>query len=162
MVNIGSWGSITLDNIFQKNAYAVPERMAVTDAPNRAHFTLGEPIRWSYFELQNYIENLACCFLENGLKKDDIVTVQLPNIVELVAFYLTCARIGLIANPLPIQYKAHEIHQVLPLTGSKAVVTSANIHGANHAQMFSEMLTDLPDVRQMMEMSFASMVIVFR
>ena len=42
-----------------------------------------------------------------GLKRDDIVVVQLVNSVEQFAVYLACLRLGLIVSPVPVQYRKY-------------------------------------------------------
>lgn len=144
MTELGCWGTTTLDEMFQANADRVPARRAVVDPPNRESFTFGEPKSWNYAQLRDYVERLSACFLANGLRKDDIISFQLPNIIETIALYLACARIGLIANPMPSQYRLHEILQIIPVIGSKAFVTSSNINGFDHVAMINEIRSKLP------------------
>ena len=50
--------------------------------------------------------------LAQGVRPDDVVGIQLPNVKELAACYLALARIGAIASPFPIQYRSHELGQL--------------------------------------------------
>lgn len=120
----GWWGSDTIVDLFSKNVEATPEGVAVVDPPNRAKIAVGEQLRWTYAELQQVANRLAGGLLEAGLKKDNILMVQLPNIVELAAIYLAAARIGVIVSPLPVQYRTHELRQVMALTQPKAFITT--------------------------------------
>jgi len=144
MVDLGCWGTTTLDQAFQANVRRVPDRMAVVDPPNRSSFTEGEPRCWTYRELHDQVERLAACFLSNGLEKDDIISFQIPNIIEVVAVFFACARIGLIANPIPAQYRPHEILQIMPFIGSKAFVTLNPISGFDHVAMVNDIRSDIP------------------
>jgi len=76
------------------------------DAPNRAEFSVGEPVRWTYAEVRERADRLAAALVEEGVAKDDVVMVQLPNITELVLVYLAASRIGAVVSPLPVQYRA--------------------------------------------------------
>lgn len=144
MVELGCWGTTTLDELFQANVRRVPDRRAVVDPPNRESFTLGEPKSLSYRELRDQVELLSACFLANGLVKDDIISFQIPNIVETVALFFACARIGLIANPIPAQYRPHEILQVMPFIGSKAFVSLSSISGFDHVAMINDIRNEIP------------------
>jgi acyl-CoA synthetase (AMP-forming)/AMP-acid ligase II len=60
----------------------------------------------------------AAAFLHaQGLRKDDVLVVQLPNCVDLHAIYLACAASGIIVSPVPMQYRAHELSHVFATTG---------------------------------------------
>ncbi len=131
----GWWGTETILGLFLKNAGATPEGVAVVDPPNRAKLTTGDPQRLTYAGLQQTTDRLAGGLVEAGLKKDDIVMVQLPNIVELVAVYLAAARMGAIVSPLPVQYRTHELKQVMALTEPKAFITTTNFGDFNYIEM---------------------------
>ena len=100
----------------EKNVLRTPDAVAVADPPNRAKITVGEAERLTYAELKRASERLAGGLLEIGLRKDDVLMVQLPNVVELVAVYLAAAKIGAVVSPLPVQYRKHELRQVMGLT----------------------------------------------
>jgi non-ribosomal peptide synthetase component E (peptide arylation enzyme) len=103
--NKGWWGTDKLSDILQRNVEHTPEAVAVVDPPNRSEITDGQPQRLSYTGLQQAVERLATILLEHGIKKDDIIAVQLPNTVELVEVYLAAAYIGAVVSPFPVQYR---------------------------------------------------------
>ncbi|MDZ4195303.1 MAG: AMP-binding protein, partial [Pseudomonas sp.] len=92
----GWWGTETIDARFRANAAATPGHLAVADPPNRMDIDGREPRRLAYRDLSAEADRIATAFLDAGLKKDDVVAVQLPNVVELVAVYLGAWRAGLI------------------------------------------------------------------
>lgn len=47
-----------------------------------------------------------------GVGVDAVVAVQMHNVADLVAAYLTVARIGAIIAPFPMQYREHELKQL--------------------------------------------------
>jgi len=98
----GWWGVETLDDILRRTVRATPARLALVDAPNRAAFTDGAPLRMRYDELDGYIDAIAATFLRHGIGRDDIVLIQMPNVVETVATILACARIGAVASPVTL------------------------------------------------------------
>ncbi|MEQ8265610.1 MAG: class I adenylate-forming enzyme family protein [Parvibaculum sp.] len=140
----GWWGIETIDMRFRANAAATPDRLAVADPPNRADIDGREPRRLTYRELAAEADRIATAFLDAGLKKDDVVAVQLPNVVELVAVYLGAWRAGLIVTPAPVQWRAHELGDVLDFVGAKAAVTARSIRGHDHAAMFEGLRPKLP------------------
>lgn len=140
----GWWGTETIDGRFRANAAATPDRTAVADPPNRAEIDGGSPRRLTYRELSDEADRIATALLDAGLKKDDVIAVQLPNVVELVAVYLGAWRAGLIVTPAPVQWRAHELGDVLDFAGAKAAVTARSIRGHDHAAMFESLRPKLP------------------
>ena len=123
----GWWGTRTLDEAFLDIVARHPGREAVVDPPNREALTDGAPRRLSYAQLADEVERMAAVLHAGGLKRDDIVVVQLVNSVEQFAVYLACLRLGLIVSPVPVQYREHELDHILGLTGARAAVTATRI-----------------------------------
>jgi acyl-CoA synthetase (AMP-forming)/AMP-acid ligase II len=123
----GWWGTHTLDDCFREVAQRHPQREAVVDAPNRASLTDGPPRRLSYAQLADEVARVAAVLHQQGLRRDDIVIVQLVNSVEQYSVYLACLRLGLIVSPVPVQYRESELRQILALTQARAVVTAARV-----------------------------------
>lgn len=143
----GWWGTDTYVDLFLKNAQKTPGAVAVVDPPNRAELTTGAPLRLTYAETQQAMDRLAGGLLEAGVKKDDIVMVQLGNTVELVIVYLAAARIGAIVSPLPIQYRTHELRQVIAITEPKAFLTTTNFGGFNYVEMVRGLQPEFPSLK---------------
>jgi acyl-CoA synthetase (AMP-forming)/AMP-acid ligase II len=143
----GWWGTDTYVDLFLKNVQKTPDAVAVVDPPNRAELTTGAPLRLTYAETQQAMDRLAGGLLEAGVKKDDIVMVQLGNTVELVIVYLAAARIGAIVSPLPIQYRTHELRQVIAITEPKAFLTTTNFGGFNYVEMVRGLQPEFPSLK---------------
>ena len=84
----GWWGEKTLWDYFLESLHQFPDQEAVVDAPNRLSFAHGEPQRWSWKTLAEHTDKVALSLLKSGIKRDDIVVVQLPNCVEQIAVFL--------------------------------------------------------------------------
>ena len=100
----GWWGDETLSDWLQQAVDEKPETMAIIDQPDRSNITDGPAQRLSYRALNDRVESLAARFFDAGLRADDIVMVQLPNIAELVVTYFALDRLGVIVSPMPVQY----------------------------------------------------------
>jgi hypothetical protein len=96
----GWWGEQTLDDLFKEAVRANPEQVALVDQFNRSEFTDGEPLRLTFAEMANCAENLARTFHANGLRRDDVVILQLPNIAELAVLYFALGKLGVIISPV--------------------------------------------------------------
>jgi acyl-CoA synthetase (AMP-forming)/AMP-acid ligase II len=146
----GWWGTETLDDIFRRNVARTPEAIAVVDPANRLDITDGEPRRLTYAELDKAVNRLAVLLLENGLKKDDIIAVQLPNSVELVMVYLAAGRLGIVTSPFPVQYRDFEIEQLVNFVEAKAFLTATRINKHAHAEMVAALRPKLPSLKLVM------------
>jgi acyl-CoA synthetase (AMP-forming)/AMP-acid ligase II len=142
----GWWGDRTIDDLLWAATAARPEEVALVDPANRADLGMGPPCRLSWRELSELVDRYATGLLRHGIGRDDIVMVQLPNVVELIATYLACGRIGAIVSPLPIQYRAHELRYVLELAEPKAFVTTRRFEGFDHLAMIRELRSIAPSL----------------
>lgn len=135
----GWWGTRTLHAEFAEVAQRHPGREAVVDAPNRAQLTDGAPRRLRYAQLAAEVDRLAVRLWRLGLQRDDIVVVQLVNSVEQFAVYLACLRLGLIISPVPVQYREHELAQILAQTQARAIITATRVLRHPAAAMWVEL-----------------------
>ncbi len=137
----GWWGRQTLHAGFFAVAARHPEREAVVDPPNRESLTDGRPRRLSYAQLATAVDHMAVRLHRLGLRRDDIVIVQLVNSIEQYVVYLAGLKLGLIISPVPVQYREHELDQIVALTQARAVVTATRVvkHGA--AAMWLDLAT---------------------
>ena len=91
--------------MFIANVERMPDQEAVIDPPNLALIADAEPRRLSWAALFADVERLAALLHGQGLRRDDIVIVQMPNSSSQVALYLACHRLGIVFSPLPVAYR---------------------------------------------------------
>lgn len=131
----GWWGDTRLQDLLAQHAARAPAQECLVDPPNLAAITGEAPQRLTWSALQNLVDRLACALLDAGLQKDDIVLVQMANSHALLAVYLACARLGIVASPVVAQYRAHELDPIIERTGARAMLVSARIGSHDHAAM---------------------------
>jgi acyl-CoA synthetase len=149
-VRRGWWGERMLGEIFIDTALRQPDTPAVLDAPNRMQLCDSEPLRWTWGELLCETGRMAAWLHARGLRKDDILVVQLPNIVEMHALYLACAVSGIVISPVPVQYRAHELSHVFETTGARAGLTLERIGHHRSAQYWREHAGRMPTCEQVL------------
>lgn len=137
------WGQTTLWDLFVQHCRRQPQAEAVVDACNRADFAHGLPRRLTWLQLAQEVDRMSGLLLDQGLKRDDIVLTQMPNSVEQFVVYLSCARLGLVLSPVPIQYREHELDHILRLTQARAVVTFTQIGSPGKAHASAAMWMQL-------------------
>ena len=96
----------------------------------------------SFQEINGLVESYATNFYEQGLRKDDIAIIQLPNVVELPIVYLALSKLGIICSPIPMQYGAYEITNIIHETNPKAFISIATFSGTDHAKQFSSVFNN--------------------
>lgn len=138
----GWWGSVTLWDLFVQNLREQPDSEAVVDAPNRADFAYGTPRRLTWAQLAVEVDRFSLLLLTRGIRRDDVLVMQLPNCVEQFIVYLSCARLGIIVSPIPVQYREHELGHVLHTTKAEAMVTFARIGKTDITHLATIMFAD--------------------
>jgi len=145
--NEGWWEGLTIHDLFARTAERRADHLALADAPNRAGFTVGDPVRWTYGEVRERADRLAAALVDLGVAKDDVVMVQLPNVVELVLVYLAASRIGAIVSPLPVQYRAHELRLTGSLVEPVVFITTSDAGGFDHVELVASVRGEVPSIR---------------
>ncbi|MFO1427012.1 MAG: AMP-binding protein [Steroidobacteraceae bacterium] len=126
----GWWSDTRITDLFDAAVQARPSATAVVDPPNREALIGGEPLRLSFTALARRVEGYALRLLELGLRRGDILVTQLPNVAEYVATYLAAMRLGVVVSPVPMQFRAFELQQIIGLTRARAVLTVPQFKGA--------------------------------
>ncbi len=131
----GWWGTTTVDDLFRACVAAHREELALVDAPNRAAFAPGEPRQLNFAEVDALVDVCAATLYAVGVRKDDVVIVQFPNIVEIVIAFLACARLGAIVSPIMLAYGERDVGRIVRHLRPAAFLTLANWKGARPAEV---------------------------
>jgi len=111
----GGWSELRLFDLFAANAARVPARLAVVDPPNREALDERAPARLDYRALASLVDRTMVALAGAGLRRDDVLVTQLPNVAEYVATYLAAARLGIVLSPVPMQYRRAELEPIVDL-----------------------------------------------
>lgn len=133
----GVWELTTFADIWDNNARDFPDKEAFVDSNQR--------LTWS--QAREWTDNLALGFMELGLKRDDVIVIQLPNSVELALTRLACEKAGLVFLPVLRSYRHKEVKQFLAMTGAAGIVIPWRFRDFDYFQMVQEIRQDLPDLR---------------
>ena len=95
----------------------------MVDPPNKESLIGIKPERKTYRDVERAIDATAEALVERGIKKDDIIVLQLPNCWELAMLYLAISRAGGISSPVPMQWQDSELEYICGLTSAKAIIT---------------------------------------
>ena len=71
-----------------------------------------EEIVWTYHDLLTGAERLSRAFLAHGVRAGDPVVLHMPNRPEMAIAVYACFRIGAVACPTNLRFKAAELREV--------------------------------------------------
>jgi non-ribosomal peptide synthetase component E (peptide arylation enzyme) len=128
----GAWSEQRLGDLFASSAAVEPARVAIVDPPNRAALDGASPRRLDWRSLSALVDATMVALADAGLRRDDVLVTQLPNVVEYVAVYLACARLGIVISPVPMQFRRGELEPLCKLTQARALLTVSMFKGASH------------------------------
>jgi acyl-CoA synthetase (AMP-forming)/AMP-acid ligase II len=131
----GWWGTTTIDALLRACVAGRRDQLALVDAPNRARFAPGEPQRLTFGEVGARADRLAAVLYGVGVRKDAVVLVQLPNIVEIVIAFLACARLGAIVSPVMLAYGERDVQRIVRHVRPAAILTLAAFRDAHPARV---------------------------
>ena len=147
MKSKGWWGDRTLDDLFLKHVAAHPDVEALVDPLNAADVVGGQPDRLTWRETAHAVDRLAAVLVAHGIRKDQVVVIQLPNIAELSIAYLACLRLGVIASPAPVQYRESELAYIIERTDAVAAITADRIGKQPHGEMIVALKARCPTLK---------------
>lgn len=125
----GWWGDDTLSTMFDAAVAAAGDQPALSDTPDRPSHSFGDAKHLTFNELDAAAWSLACELFDAGIRREDIIVMQLPNIVEIVIAYLAIDRLGAVVSPVPVQYGRHELQHIAKTLEPKAYLSTASFKG---------------------------------
>ena len=146
MKSAGFWADRVLLEDLDRWAEDAPARIATVDHNS----VTGPSTTLTYAELQDRVNRLANGLIRLGIRKGDVVSLQLPNWWQFQAMHLACLRIGAVTNPIMPIFRSRELRFMLRHAGSKLVVVPQEFRGHDHLAMMRELRPDLPDLRHIL------------
>ena len=133
----GAWQDRILGRVLRQTAAAEPRRTAVVDARGR----------FSYEELAARVDDVALGLIELGVRRGDVVSVQLPNWFEFIVSAFAVERIGAVMNPIAPIFRQNELRTMFRLARPVVVIVPADFRGFDYPSMLIELAPDTPTVR---------------
>ena len=130
----GLWTNETFFGILEERARAHPEREVLADAKGRI----------TYGELKTRVEKCAAFLRKIGIKRGDVVTIQLPNRIEFPIVFFALELVGAVANKVNPDFRRRELEYILRFSGSRAFVCAKEFKGFDYIAMAKELKTSVP------------------
>lgn len=130
----GYWTGLTIKELLERNATDQPEKEAFVDRRGR--------VRWDRVNLS--ADRIALKFLELGLRKGDVIGVQLPNWSEFASAVGACGKMGAVFCQFSSEFRRREVEFILRFSGARALLIPAAFKGFDYPAMISELRPALP------------------
>lgn len=116
-------------------------RNTTTNYPE-SHAIYFEGFRMTYKELDQFVDQFATALSKMGIKKGDVVLIDLPNVPQFIIAYYAIVRIGAIANPIiPLNRFTEIVHQVNDSKGKILIILDVLYEEHLHEKDLNKMPT---------------------
>jgi cyclohexanecarboxylate-CoA ligase len=140
------WSALTLGDMLDQAVLRFPDKVAITefraDRDGVVHIT--------FSELGQRVDRVAAALHGRGVRRADVVAVQLPNWWEFVVVALACARIGAVVNSLMPIFRERELGFMLQLSVARVLVVPRVFRGFDHQAMADALRPRLPHLRHVL------------
>ena len=137
-VEAGRWPADTTATWLRHWARETPEATAIA-APGHPPIT--------YAAALDRAERLAAALAGLGLRRGDVISVQLPSTPEFVIVYYAVARLGGVLSTLHTPYGAGEAEPILRHARARAVFCGAATEKSDPPGMFTTLAQRLPNLQ---------------
>ena len=125
----------TIGNALVEAAQRFPQREALV--------VRHQDIRWTYAELLQRVDDLACGLIALGFEPGDRVGIWAPNCAEWTLTQFATARAGLILVNINPAYRTHELDYALNKVACKGLVTASRFKSSDYLAMLAELAPEL-------------------
>ncbi|GAA2778445.1 cyclohexanecarboxylate-CoA ligase [Streptomyces rameus] len=136
----GWWRDETFLDDLHRRAREQPHKLAI--AARRVAEARTDTL--DYAELDRLTDRFALALLRLGVRRGDVVAVQLPNRWEMVPLMFACMRVGAVICPISPVCPKEELRHRLGLTGARVCVTLPEWSGAPLAETVTGLRAELP------------------
>lgn len=130
----GHWTNETFFALLEERARSHPAREVFCDAYRRI----------TYGELKQRVEECAELLRRIGVRRGDVVTIQLPNRIEFPIIFFALELIGAIANKVNSDFRSRELEYILRFSESRAFVCPKEFKGFDYARMANQLKSSVP------------------
>ncbi|MFC1907158.1 AMP-binding protein [Chloroflexota bacterium] len=136
----GFWRPETTAELWDRNAALYPHEEAIVDSKNR--------LTWA--EVKLFSDRLALGLLELGLKRDDVMVMQLPNCAESFLFRLGCEKAGVLCATPMATLRHSEMGYIIQDLGAVGVVIPGQFRNFDYFKMIEELRPELPTLKHVL------------
>ena len=109
----GFWTADTFVTALDDGAARTPDKSVVEEPRGKV---------CSYREMKSRSIRLANAYLRLGLRKGDVIAIQLPSCIDFLIAYIAAARIGAVLATMHMPYRDAELEPLLRFSDARAVI----------------------------------------
>jgi acyl-CoA synthetase (AMP-forming)/AMP-acid ligase II len=128
------WTGETFFQVLERQANRNPDREALADAKSLI----------TYGGLKDKVERCAEFFRRIGIKRGDVVTIQLPNRIDFPIVFFALELIGAVANKVNPDFRARELEYILKFSNSSAYVCPKDFKNFDYVSMAKSLQQAVP------------------
>ncbi|WP_055495183.1 AMP-binding protein [Streptomyces sp. TP-A0356] len=136
----GWWRDETFLDDLRRRAREHPHKLAI--AARRIAESRTDTL--DYAELARLTDRFALALLRLGVRRGDVVAVQLSNRWEMVPLMFACMRVGAVICPISPICQKEELRHRLALTGARVAITLPEWSGTPLARIVTGLRAELP------------------
>jgi len=104
-------------------------KLALADAPDRNMHSFGSPKSLTFDEVEAAAWSLACELFNAGIRRDDVILVQLPNITEHVITKLALELLGASVKSVAMNENSEYLGTIAKTHPVTAYISTTDYHG---------------------------------
>ncbi len=133
----GYFEPVTYSGIYARNAREHPDREAIVDSRRR--------LTWA--QANQWIDRFALKFLELGIKRDEVIVMQLPIWAESYLLSVACERAGIVSLPVLRTFRHNEMEHLLNYVEAVGLVIPSKFRDFDYISMVQEIRPNLPKLK---------------
>jgi len=145
-VSAGLWPDRTINDDLDRCLRECPDQLALTAVQVES----GDARSFTYREMAAMADRIAVGLYRLGVRRNDVVAMQLPNWWQFTLTTLACARIGAVINPLMHIFRERELSFMLGHGEAKVMIVPKVFRGFDHAQMMAGLRGQLPHLQHVL------------
>ena len=130
----GLWDGELLDGYLWRSADRTPDRLAVVDGD----------VRLTYAELARRVTAVAAGLRGLGVRRGDVVSLQLPNWWEATVVHFAVIALGAVVNPTMPILRDRDLAFMVDGAGSRVLVVADRYRNHDHGAMALRLADELP------------------
>jgi cyclohexanecarboxylate-CoA ligase len=139
----GLWPDRTINDDLEACLRQCPDQLALT----AVQIESGQTRSFTYREMAAMADRIAVGLTRLGVRRNDVVAMQLPNGWEFTLTALACARIGAVINPLMHIFRERELSFMLAHGEARVIIVPQVFRGFDHAAMLAGLRGQLPHLQ---------------
>ena len=130
----GTWLGLTLSSLVDKAAQTFPGKVFMTDSRRKV----------TYKEFDLITRRLALGLHRMGVKKGDLVGIQLPDRIEYFAMVVAAARIGALYVPFNHQFRQLDLIPLLEFCKPVVITIPSKFRNFDYLPLYRELRSKFP------------------